>query len=170
MKELYISAMDKLFTVCMWISGACLIVLTTVIPYNVFMRYVLHSATSWAEPLAIIFMIVFTFIAAAVCYRSNMHIAVMLMVNVTKGWQRLALGVITELMMIAFNVFILIYGTVLVETTWHDYLAEFTSVRVGLTYMPLPIGALITLLFIIERIWTRAFFPAAADNRAVVND
>lgn len=170
MKELYISAMDKLFTVCMWISGLCLIVLTTVIPFNVFMRYVMHAATSWAEPLAIIFMIVFTFIAAAVCYRSNMHISVMLLVNVTKGRQRLALGVITELLMIGFNLFILYYGSLLVETTWHDYLAEFTSVRVGITYLPLPIGGLITLLFIIERIWTRAFFPAAADNLPASGD
>ena len=31
MKELYIRAMDKLFMVCMWISGICLMVLTTVI-------------------------------------------------------------------------------------------------------------------------------------------
>lgn len=170
MKERYIRAMDKLFMVCMWIAGVCLMVLTTVIPFNVFMRYVMDAATSWAEPLAIIFMIVFTFIAAAVCYRSNMHIAVMLLVNVTKGWQRVALGWITEVAMIGFNIFVLIYGVILVETTWHDYLAEFTSVRVGITYLPLPIGGLITLLFIIERIWTRAFFPAAADESPTSGD
>lgn len=170
MKEQYIRAMDKLFMVCMWISGLCLLVLTTVIPFNVFMRYVLDSATSWAEPLAIIFMIIFTFVAAAVCYRSNMHIAVMLMVNVTKGWQRTALGWITEILMIAFSLFVLYYGVLLVEATWDNYLAEFTYVRIGITYLPLPIGGVITLLFIIERVWTRAFFPAAADNMPASGD
>ena len=134
------------------------------------MRYVMNAATSWAEPLAIIFMIIFTFIAAAVCYRSNMHIAVMLVVNVTKGRQRMLLGWVTEILMVGFALFVLFYGVLLVEATWHDYLAEFTSVRVGITYLPLPIGGFITLLFIIERIWTREFFPAANDETPASSD
>lgn len=170
MKELYISAMDKLYMACMWIAGIGLLVLTTVIPLNVFMRYVMNSAMSWPEPLAIIVMIIFTFFAGAVCYRSNMHIAVMLVVNVTKGWPRVVLGWVTEILMVGFNLFVLYYGVLLVETTWHDYLAEFTIVRVGLTYLPLPIGGLITLLFIIERMWTGAFFPAAADAETASSD
>ncbi len=95
MKQQYISAMDKLYTLCMWVAGVSLFVLTTIIPLNVFMRYVMNSALSWPEPLAIVIMIIFTFFAGAVCYRSNMHIAVMLFVNITRGPVRLALGIVT---------------------------------------------------------------------------
>jgi TRAP-type C4-dicarboxylate transport system permease small subunit len=163
MKEQYVKAMDKLFMVCMWGAGLCLLVMTMVIPLNVFMRYVMDAAMSWPEPLSVVLMIVFTFIAASVCYRANMHISVMLLVNVTQGWRRTALGWITEITMIGFNLFVLYYGTLLAQAVWHDYLAEFTAVRVGITYMPIPIGAFITFLFIVERVWTRAFFPLAAD-------
>ncbi len=162
MKQAYIAAMDRLYSVCMWIAGISLVVLTTIIPINVFMRYVMNRGLSWPEPLAIMVMIVFTFFAGAVCYRAGVHISVMLLVNVMSEGRRKVIGWVTEVLMVAFNLFILYYGTLLCEAVWHDYIAEFPSVRVGLTYMPLPIGGLITALFIIERMWTRNFFPGSA--------
>lgn len=163
MKEQYIRVMDKLYTLSMWVAGVSLFILTIIIPLNVFMRYVMNSALSWPEPMAIVIMIIFTFFAGAVCYRSNMHIAVMLFVNITSGRARLALGIITEACMIAFSLFVVIYGTELVQTTFDQYIAEFPILRVGLTYVPLPVGSAITILFVIERIWTGQFFPHAAD-------
>jgi TRAP-type C4-dicarboxylate transport system permease small subunit len=35
--------------------------------------------------------------------------------------------------------------------TWNQEIAEFPGLRAGIAYLPLPIGGLITLLFIIER-------------------
>lgn len=162
MKQAYIAAMDRLYSVCMWIAGLSLIVLTTVIPYNVFMRYVMNRGLSWPEPLAIMVMIVFTFFAGTVCYRAGVHICVMLFVNVTSGALRTAIAWVTELLMVAFNLYILYYGTLLVQATWYNLIAEFPEVRVGATYLPLPIGGLITVLFIIERMWTGKFFPSTS--------
>ena len=34
----------------------------------------------------------------------------------------------------------------------------------GITYLPIPIGGAITLLFIIERLWTGAIFATPADG------
>ena len=45
------------------------------------------------------------------------------------------------------------YGALLVATTWPQSIAEFPGLSVGLTYLPIPIGGAITLLFIIERLW-----------------
>jgi len=162
MKQAYIAAMDRLYSVCLWIAGLSLIVLTTIIPFNVFMRYVMNRGLSWPEPLAIIVMIVFTFFAGAVCYRSGVHISVMLFVNVMTGVKRTVIAWISEICMIAFNLFILYYGSQLVQAVWHNFVAEFPQIRVGATYLPLPIGGLITVLFIIERLWTRNFFPSTS--------
>jgi hypothetical protein len=41
-----------------------------------FSRYVLNRGESWPEPVAIICMVTFTFIGAAVGYRAGSHIAV----------------------------------------------------------------------------------------------
>ena len=46
MKEKYIRAMDVLYIACVIGAGTCLIVITLIIPYGVFCRYVLNSAAS----------------------------------------------------------------------------------------------------------------------------
>ena len=49
--------------------------------------------------------------------------------------------------------FMLGYGVHLCLVTWGNTIAEFPSLSVGVVYMPIPIGGLLTLLFIIEKIW-----------------
>ena len=58
--------------------------------------------------------------------------------------------------MIATALFMVIYGTQLVQITWNQTIAEFPTLSVGLTYLPIPLGGLFTLLFIIERLWVGA--------------
>ena len=76
MLALYVRAMDALQRVCMIIAGACLVVITIIIPWGVFTRYVLGYGSSWPEPMAVLMMIWFSFMAAAVCYREGLHIGV----------------------------------------------------------------------------------------------
>jgi TRAP-type C4-dicarboxylate transport system permease small subunit len=49
--------------------------------------------------------------------------------------------------------FMFLWGLQLVRTTWHQVIAEFPALSVGLTYSPVPLGGLLTLLFILERVW-----------------
>src|SRR5918998_1697047 len=76
MKAQYSRAMDLLHRFCMIIAGACLVVITLIIPWGVFTRYVLNSASSWPEPLAVLLMIVLSFLSAVICYREYLHIGV----------------------------------------------------------------------------------------------
>jgi TRAP-type C4-dicarboxylate transport system permease small subunit len=39
-----------------------------------------------------------------------------------------------------------------VATTWHQSIAEFPALSVGLTYLPIPVGGAITLLLVAERL------------------
>jgi TRAP-type C4-dicarboxylate transport system permease small subunit len=39
-----------------------------------------------------------------------------------------------------------------VGATWHQSIAEFPALSVGVTYLPIPIGGAITLLFVTERL------------------
>ena len=78
MGECYSSVMDFLYRVSMWIAGVALLVMVAIIPIGIFARYVLNNALSWPEPVAILCMVTFTFIGAAVSYRAGSHIAVSL--------------------------------------------------------------------------------------------
>ena len=158
MKQRYIRAMDALHRHCLWACGVCLVVITAIIPWGVYTRYVLGYGSSWPEPLAILLMLVVSFLSAALCYRDNLHIAVMVLPNALSGAARIALGWLVEICMIATNLFMLFWGIELVKTTWFQVVAEFPVVSVGISYIPVPLAGGITTLFVIERLWTGALF------------
>ena len=60
--------------------------------------------------------------------------------------------------MLGTNLFMLWYGINLVQVTWHQSIAEFPGLPVGVAYLPIPIGGAITMLFVIERLWSQSFF------------
>jgi TRAP-type C4-dicarboxylate transport system permease small subunit len=153
MKARYAAAMEALYVACMVVSGASLVVITLIIPYGVFMRYVLNAAASWPEPLAVLLMIVFSFLGGAAVYRANVHMAVRALLDaVNERWRRL-LRRLVDVAMAMTALFMLVWGLRLVHTTWYQVISEFPVLSVGLTYAPLPLAGLITLLFIIERVW-----------------
>lgn len=145
-------AMDALYLACVAIAGTALVLISLVIPWGVFTRYVLNSAASWPEPMAVLLTIVLTFFGAAACYRIGVHVSVMVARNALAAPLRLASELVAEGLMALISVFMLRWGAILVETTWHQTIADFPALSVGVTYLPIPIGGLITLLFVIERV------------------
>lgn len=161
--QAYFRAMDLLHRACVVAAGISLVVIVAIIPYGVFTRYVLNSAASWPEPMAILLMIVLSFTSAVVCYREHMHIGVGLLPSALRGMPRVLLGILIELAMLATNLFLLWYGIRLVQRTWYQSIAEFPIVSVGVSYLPVPIIGFITILFIIERALKGDWFPAPPD-------
>ena len=68
--------MEWLYIACILVAAIAMVVITIIIPYGVFMRYAMDSASSWPEPAGILMMIVFSFIGGAAAYRANAHITV----------------------------------------------------------------------------------------------
>jgi TRAP-type C4-dicarboxylate transport system permease small subunit len=158
MKAHYIRAMDLINNACLFVAGCCLIVITIIVPYGVFTRYVLNSAASWPEPMAVLLMIVLSFLSAVVCYREHLHIGVGILPMFLAEPARSALGWLLEACMLATNLFMLTWGIKLVQATWHQSIAEFPIVTAGMAYLPIPVGGALTILFVIERFITQQFF------------
>ncbi|MBV8746742.1 MAG: TRAP transporter small permease [Xanthobacteraceae bacterium] len=154
----YSRAMDAIHRACLIIAGTCLVVITLIVPYGVFTRFVLNSAASWPEPIATLLMIVLSFLSAIVCYREYLHIGVGVLPTFLKGNARQALGWVLEICMLATNLFMLWWGIKLVEATWFQWIAELPIMSVGLSYAPIPIAGGLTILFILERMMTQKFF------------
>jgi TRAP-type C4-dicarboxylate transport system permease small subunit len=152
-KARYAAAMEALYVACIAVSGVSLVVITLIIPYGVFMRYVVNAPASWPEPAAVLLMIVFSFIGGAAVYRANVHIAVQALLDAVRPGARSVFLRVVDLAMTLTALFMLVWGTQLVRITWHQVIAEFPLVSVGVSYLPLPIGGALTLLFILERIW-----------------
>src|SRR5919197_5654009 len=138
MKRHYIRAMDALHGVCLFVAGTCLVVITIIAPYGVFTRYVLNSAASWPEPMAVLLMIVMAFLSAVVCYREHLHIGVGVLPAFLHEPAKSVLGWFLEVCMLATNLFMLVWGIKLAHTTWFQSIAEFPIVSVGVAYLPIP--------------------------------
>ena len=153
MAGLFRRAMDYLYLACVLLGGTALVLISAVIPYAVFTRYVLNSAASWPEPLAILLTIVLTFIGAAAAYRVDLHMNVAYFANQLPPPWRPLLDLLVQLLMALIAIFMIVWGERLVEVTWHNSIADFPSLSVGVTYLPIPVGGGCLLLFIVERIF-----------------
>jgi TRAP-type C4-dicarboxylate transport system permease small subunit len=158
MKQQYFRVMDGLHGACLFIAGACLVIITIIVPYGVFTRYVLNSAASWPEPMAVLLMIVLSFLSAVVCYREHLHIGVGILPTLLEEPAKSVLGWFLEICMLVTNLFMLLWGIKLVQATWHQSIAEFPIVTAGMAYLPIPIGGALTVLFVLERFLTQNFF------------
>jgi TRAP-type C4-dicarboxylate transport system permease small subunit len=158
MKAQYFRLMDAVHRACLIVAGTCLVIITVTIPYGVFTRYVLNSAASWPEPLATLLMIVVSFLSAVVCYREYLHIGVGVLPAFLPAPSKALLGWVLEACMLATNLFMVVWGLRLVQTTWFQSIAEFPIVSAGMAYLPIPLGGALTALFAIERLLTRKFF------------
>jgi TRAP-type C4-dicarboxylate transport system permease small subunit len=156
MAALFRRTMDYLYLACVVVGGIALVLISAVIPWAVFTRYVLNSAASWPEPLAILLTIVLTFIGAAAGYRLNLHMNVSYFVDRLPSLYRRLVNLVVQLLMALIAIFMIVWGKSLVEVTWHNTIADFPFLSVGVTYLPIPVGGVCLLLFIIERIFLGA--------------
>ena len=156
MAGLFRRTMDYLYLACVVVGTTALVLISAVIPYAVFTRYVLNSAASWPEPFAILLTIVLTFIGAAAAYRLNLHMNVAYFAGKLPPVGRRLLDLLVQLLMAVIALFMIIWGERLVEVTWHNSIADFPFLSVGITYLPIPVGGVCLLLFIIERIFLGA--------------
>ena len=153
MKKNYQAAMEWLYIVCIGLAGVVMLVMTIIIPYGVFMRYVVNSPASWPEPAGILLMVLFSFIGGAAAYRAKAHIAVGTLLNMLNDANRVRMERIADVGMGIIAVFMIKWGAQLVQATWLNTIAEFPELSVGVTYSPIPAAGVVTLLFVIERLW-----------------
>lgn len=155
--------LDALYLACIWVSGACIFLMSLFIPWGIFSRYVLGTGSQWPEPISILLMVVFTFLGAACSYRAGGHIAVEMVTQRLPETVRPVLRAVVHLLMLGMALFMVWYGTQLCIGTWGQSIPELPWMPVGFTYTPVPLGGAVTALFVLEHI-----FLGDQSKRAVV--
>ena len=64
MKNSVLKFCDALYLACIWVAGISIFVMSLIIPWGIFTRYVLGTGSQWPEPIAILLMVIFTFFGA----------------------------------------------------------------------------------------------------------
>jgi TRAP-type C4-dicarboxylate transport system permease small subunit len=153
MRKAYRTAMEWLYIASIGVAGVVMIVMTIIIPYGVFMRYVMNAPASWPEPAGILLMVLFSFTGGAAAYRAKAHIAVTTLLNLLDETNRARMERVADVGMGIIALFMIKWGVLLVRATWNNTIAEFPDLSAGVTYIPIPVAGVLTLLFVIERLW-----------------
>ncbi len=152
----YVKLMDVLYFICVFIAGTALVIMSSIISWGVFTRYVLGSGSFWPEPISIFLAIQLTFYGAAACYRAGTHIWLRMFVELLPpAWRRWQHQFV-HLLMAGISLFMVAFGASLVKTTYFQSYPEFQYIRVGVAYSAIPIAGLITLLFVIENAFIKS--------------
>jgi len=152
----FATAFRRAMNILYW-SGAVfscvtLVLISAIIPWAVYTRYILNSAASWPEPLAVLLTVAVTFIGAANCYRQRIHMNMTVGTDLLPPRARAAAVFISELLMGVVALFMMIWGMKLAIATWGNSVDEFPKVSVGITYLPIPISGAMMFLFVVERL------------------
>lgn len=147
-------ALGTLSTAALWLAGTGLVLMTLIVGWQVFTRYVLNWSNAWTEPAAILLMSWFIFLGAAVGIRENYHLGFDVLLYVLPKSSKRVLRSISDVVVIAFAGGMIFYGLQLVALGWPARMPSL-GIPEGVKYIPLVGGGVLIILFALERLVLR---------------
>ena len=144
----------RLARTALWGAGIGLVTMTLTIFWQVFARYVLNDSPSWTESTSVQLMGWFIFLGASVGIHEGYHLGFDVLVYVVPDNGKKALRTISDLAVLGFSLAMMVYGTELMAGTWNTTIPTL-GLPGGTTFMPLIVGAVLSILFTANRILRR---------------
>ncbi|MCF6233886.1 MAG: TRAP transporter small permease [Rhodobacteraceae bacterium] len=138
----------------LWFSGAGLVLMTVLIAWQVFGRFVLNDSPSWTEPMAVILMGWFIMLGAAVGIRQGYHLSFDVLLMVLPQKAKLVLYSLSDIAIIAFSVGMVYFGYSLAVLAWEATLPSL-GFPGGVAYLPILTGGILMIIFSLERLARR---------------
>lgn len=145
------AVLKPLNTASLMLAGIGLVLMTVIIGWQIFGRYVLNDSPSWTEPGALLLMSWFIILGAAVGVREGDHLGFEIGLHYAPPRLRLAMKVTTDVLVIGFGIAMTVYGWQLTAKTWGSKMAGI-SLPQGIDYLPLVIGGVLIALFAVEKL------------------
>lgn len=133
------------------LAAAGLLIMTVVIGWQVFGRYVLNASPAWSETLALILMLYYVLFAAAVGVRQGFHLGLRIMVdNLPIGIRAWAVSA-SLLLVVLFGALMAINGVRLAAYT-ANHVVPTLGINRSVAYWPFAVSGVLMVIFALERI------------------
>ncbi|MER9331089.1 TRAP transporter small permease [Mesorhizobium sp. M0488] len=158
--------LSQLARLALWVSGAGLTLMTIIIFWQVFSRYVLNRSPSWTESFSVLLMGWFIFLGAAVGVRERTHLGFDVLLYFLPHAAKAVLRSISDIVVLAFGAGMIVYGVQLTMLTWNTVMPSL-ALPGGVGFLPVILGGALVCLFSLERLAGRfAGLPVDADQYA----
>ena len=142
---------QQLTTAAIMVSAAGLIIMTLILGWQVFARYILNSSPAWSETAALLLLLYYVMLAAAVGVYDGFHLGLRIVLDSVSKPVKRALEIIN-------NALIAIFGVTMVIGGWR--LAEFTAGHIiptinisrAFAYVPFAAAGALIALFALEKL------------------
>lgn len=141
----------KLTRIALIISAAGLILMTLIIGWQVFGRYVLNASPAWSETTALLLMLYYIMLAAAVGVYENFHLGLKILLDSVSPKVRRGLEVINNSLVMLFGIAMLINGVQLAQFT-ADHIIPTLNISRAFAYWPFAAAGLLISIFALERL------------------
>lgn len=143
--------LSRVSTAALWISGVGLVLMTLVVGWQVFGRYILNASPSWTEPGALLLMSWFILLGSAIGVREGNHLGFETALHYAPRPLRRLMLLVTELLVTGFGIGMAWYGARLSAETWGSKMAGL-PVSQGMDYLPLAVGGVLIAIFGLEKL------------------
>ena len=133
------------------ISALGLLLMTLVIGWQVFARYVLNDSPSWSESLALLLMLYYIMLTAAVGVYEGFHLGLTVALNATPPAVRRYLKMLNQCLIMIFGAFMLVNGARLADFT-ADHIIPTLDISRAFAYWPFAAAGGLICLFALERL------------------
>jgi TRAP-type C4-dicarboxylate transport system permease small subunit len=148
----YLSVFNRTISrVCIWSSGFGLVLMTIIVGWQVFARYILNDTPHWSEKFCLLLMIYFILFAAAAGVRDGSHIGLVFVKERLAELPQRIVAVINHLIVGLFGLGMVWFGADMVASTWTHTIPTL-GIPTGLSYLPFPLAGLLFMLFSLEHI------------------
>ena len=128
-----------------YLTGFLLLASTLVLFVNVFLRYVFHSSTTWAEEAIRYAIIWVTFVGSSICARKGSHVGIDLFAQVMPPIGKKIVLALGQIISAIFMGFCTIYG-------WQMFMLMMSTgqkspamlMPMAIVYFAMPLGFLLT--------------------------
>ena len=128
------------------VAAAGLTVMTLVISWQVFARYVLNASPPWSEAAALILMVSFVLLAAAVGVYEKFHLGFRWLVSKLPLRLKRAVFVFGQVLIMAFGAAMAFNGLALVDYT-ATHIIPTLNISRSVAYWPFVVCGVLMLLF-----------------------
>ncbi len=146
------------------IAAFGIVLMTAIVGWQVFGRYVLNSTPSWSEEAALTLMIWYVSLAAAAGVRQGFHIRIVALEEAVSPGLRRVMQFASNFVVAGCGAAMLIWGGELVLLTW-DHVIPSLGISRGLAYLGLPLSGALMTLFAGERM-LEVLFPKSVAEEA----
>lgn len=143
--------LSRLTGVAQFFCTSLMVIMTVVISWQIFGRYVLNDTPKWSEQLAGILIVYLTLIGGAIAIREDRHIALTYFRDKWSKVTQARTELLVDLLIAGFGAVMVFYGVQMAELV-RAWTIPTLGLSQGVNYYSFPVSGMLIILYAIEKI------------------